>query len=123
MVINTIQLTSLLPVTFFKFNLKSLDVALMAHQTSLQLSLPHGFKFDCNDLSGNSYKKVTEVRVSHVVARALLRSGMRRDSWLEAGSISFDMGVCIYSSPQGWCNAAKVQADFLSRQDALTRRA
>lgn len=95
----------------------------MAHQTSLQLSLPHGFKFDCNDLSGNSYKKVTEVRVSHVVARALLRSGMRRDSWLEAGSISFDMGVCIYSSPQGWCNAAKVQADFLSRQDALTRRA
>ena len=95
----------------------------MVGQTSLQLCLPHGIKFDSNDLAGNSYKKITEIRVSQAVFRALLRSEVRRESWLEAGSVSFDMGVDIYSSPQGWNKAAEAQASFVAAQDALTRRA
>jgi BLTP1 N-terminal region len=113
----------LMSVTFLKFNLKSLDVAWLVYQTSLQVCLPQGIKLDYNDLAGESYKKVTEVRVSQAFIRALLRCGIRRESWLEAGSISFDVGMDVYSSPAGWCEAAKAQTNHIAVQDDLTRRA
>lgn len=112
-----------MPVTFLKLNLKSLDVGWMLYKTSLQVFLPQGIKFDYNDLAGHSYKKVIEVRVSQAVVRALLRTGVHRETWLEAGSIAFDVGVDIYSSPEGWWEAAKAQTNFVATQDALTRRA
>jgi protein CSF1 len=92
-------------------------------QTSLQLHIPQGIKFDFNDLAGSSYKKVTEVRVCQAVVRALLRSRTHRDTWLEAGSVAFDVGVDIYSSPERWREAAVAQMNHLAVQDALTRRA
>lgn len=122
---NVISLSNAyISVTFVKLNLKSLDVAWVAYQTGLHLHISQGIKLDYNDLAGSSYKKVTEIRIFHAVLRALLRSGMtNRETWLEAGSVTFDVGVDIYSSPKGWCEAAAAQTKYIAAQDALTRRA
>jgi hypothetical protein len=110
-------------VTFLKFALKSVDMAWVADHTSIHLCLPQGLKLDYNDLAGSHYKKVTEVRVPQGVVRALVCSAMRHESWLEAGSVSLDFGLDLYSCPEGWREAAKVQTTFVATQDALTRRA
>lgn len=110
-------------VTFLKLTLEYLDVAWVADQTSIHICLSQGVKLDYNDLAGNNHKKLTEIRIPEGAVRALVCSAMRRETWLEAGSLSFDMGVDLYSSPTGWREAAKAQTAFVATQDALTRRA
>ncbi|KAF8577934.1 hypothetical protein K439DRAFT_1363574, partial [Ramaria rubella] len=110
-------------VTFLKVNVELVDVMWSTDCARIQLYVPQGVQFDHSDLAGNSYKTVTEIRVPQTIVRALVRSKTHQESWLEAASITFDVGIDLYSAPRDWRQAAKAQADFIAAQDALTHRA
>jgi len=74
-----------------------------------------------NDLAGNHYQKVTSLIVPKVVIR-FLRSLGKRNDWIEAGEIVFDVLLDNYSSPSGWEEGALSQAKFLAEQDGPTGR-
>lgn len=109
-------------VTFLKLDLKRFDVALDVGKTMVQLFLQDGVKFDYNDLAGNQYKKITEIRIPAGVLRGLLNPDTSTGQWFEAGSVFFDLAMDTYSSPAFWEDMARKQKDFISSQDSLTRR-
>jgi hypothetical protein len=74
-----------------------------------------------NDLAGNNYRKVTSLSVPKVILRFLHSHGKRND-WVEAGEVVFDVALDNYSSPSAWQESALSQAKFLSEQDEPTGR-
>ncbi|GJJ06705.1 hypothetical protein Clacol_000901 [Clathrus columnatus] len=110
-------------VTFLKLDLSHLDVALDAGKSVIQLFLQNGIKFDYNDLAGNYYKKMIELRIPTCVLRGLLKANIHPEQWYEASSISFDLAMDMYFSPAHWEDLAREQRDFIAAEDAPTRRA
>lgn len=92
-------------------------------RSATQLHLHRGLNFDYNDLPGQTYKKVTEIRIPAGFLRALIYSEQRRELWLEAGCVSFDLHMDMYSAPEGWKEKARIQNSYVRLQDAPTRRA
>lgn len=74
-----------------------------------------------NDLAGNNYRKVTSLSVPKVILRFLHSLGKKND-WVEAGEVVFDVAVDNYDSPSGWQESALSQAKFLAEQDEPTGR-
>lgn len=88
----------------------------------VQLFLQDGVKFDYNDLAGNHYKKMTELRIPVGILRGLLNSDINPEKWYETGSVSFDFAMDTYIAPANWQDLARKQRDFISVQDKPTRR-
>jgi len=74
-----------------------------------------------NDLAGNNYRKVTSLSVPRVILRFLHSLGKKND-WVEAGEVVFDVALDNYGSPSGWQESALSQAKFLAEQDGPTGR-
>ena len=74
-----------------------------------------------NDLAGNNYRKVTSLTVPKVILRFLHSLGKKND-WVEAGEVVFDVVLDNYGSPSGWQENASSQAKFLAEQDEPTGR-
>lgn len=74
-----------------------------------------------NDLAGNKYRKVTSLSVPKVIIRVVHSLGKRND-WVEAGEVVFDVALDSYSSPLGWQESALLQSKFLAEQDEPTGR-
>jgi hypothetical protein len=74
-----------------------------------------------NDLAGNNYRKVTSLSVPKIILRFLHSLGKKND-WVEAGEVVFDVALDNYGSPPGWQENASSQAKFLAEQDEPTGR-
>jgi hypothetical protein len=74
-----------------------------------------------NDLSGNNYRKLTSLSIPRGILRFLHSLG-RRNDWVEAGNVVFDIALDNYYSPSGWQESALSQAKFLAEQDKPTGR-
>ncbi|KAI3619034.1 fermentation associated protein [Moniliophthora roreri] len=109
-------------LNFLKVALTSLDVVWKLGEAALHVSLPDGFTLDNNDLGGQEYRKLTSVRLPHLTAKAFLTQA-ESPVWLEAGSLSTDLHLDMYSLPYGWQKNAEAQAQFVEEQDRKTGRA
>ncbi|KAI0267154.1 hypothetical protein BC834DRAFT_969170 [Gloeopeniophorella convolvens] len=108
--------------TFLKITLASVDLTWSAELASVYVSLPQGLRMESHGLAGNTYRKVLSLRVPKVVTRLLHASARRRNDWVEAGELVFDVTLDDYSCPPDWQESAAAQAKFLEEQDALTGR-
>ncbi|KAI0288543.1 hypothetical protein BC826DRAFT_1107677 [Russula brevipes] len=108
-------------VTFLKVTFISVDLTWSAAPVSVCCCLPQGFYVASNDLAGNKYRKVTSLSVPKVIIRVVHSLGKRND-WVEAGEIVFDVALDSYSSPLGWQESALLQSKFLAEQDEPTGR-
>ena len=109
-------------VTFLTVKLRSCDVIWKAGNAALHAALPSGLKLDHNDLGGHRYRKLTTIRLPDISAKTYLRELDDR-VWLEAGSVTSDLFLDIYSCPADWQKAAEMQAIFVEEQDKETGRA
>ncbi|KAK7053326.1 Macrophage colony-stimulating factor 1 receptor [Paramarasmius palmivorus] len=114
---------ALLPdLTFLKVALTSCNVVWKSGNAALQVSVPLGFTLDNNDLGGHDYRKFTSVKVPQLSVTAFL-SQTGSPMWLEAGNLTTDFNLDIYSLPHGWQKSAEMQAEFIEEQDKETGRA
>ncbi|SJK97794.1 uncharacterized protein ARMOST_01049 [Armillaria ostoyae] len=84
------------------------------------LSLPEGLRLDNNNLGGRFHRQLTSIRIPVACVKMLLRN--LSDRWLEAGEMTLDVYLDIYTSPVNWRNLAAAQESFVKEQDALTGR-
>jgi hypothetical protein len=110
-------------VTFLKVSLDTVDATWHVGHAALQFVIPKGLRIDSNDLAGNSYRKVTSIRLRHACTKLLVSSRSSQPVWTEAAYAGFSACLDIYESPAGRWTAAKDQADFLAAEDAPTGRA
>lgn len=110
-------------VTFLKLSLDALDLTWKAGHAAIALSLDQGLKVESNDLAGQFHRKVTSLRLPHASVKVLLTAPSGHQPWLEAAELDMDVYFDIYSSPDGWKDTARAQADFIRVQDAPTNRA
>lgn len=110
-------------VTFLKVKIDSVNAVWSVDGAAVEFSLPHGLRIDSNDLAGKSFRKVTGIRLPEGTVKLLLASKLDRSRWLEAGDARFDVDLDIYSAPLGWHESARLQTEFIAKQDAETGRA
>ncbi|KAI0051792.1 hypothetical protein FA95DRAFT_1675579 [Auriscalpium vulgare] len=108
-------------VTFLKLTLEGLDMTWTGTSVSVQALVPRGVHLEMNDLAGNMYRRVTSVRIPEAVIRFLHATGAQ-NRWIEAGEVTTDVMMDMYSRPPGWSESALAQEKFLSEQDVLTNR-
>lgn len=111
-----------LPVTFYKVQIKKVEVTLKDERTALWLQCDGGIKIDTNDLGTDSYKRVLSVRVPTISAKLLVLTSGGRRTWLEASRIDMDAFLDIYSAPIGYQKANQEQLAFIEEQDEPTGR-
>ncbi|EIN11333.1 hypothetical protein PUNSTDRAFT_98433 [Punctularia strigosozonata HHB-11173 SS5] len=109
-------------VTFLRVAVQSADVTWMAGDAALRFDLPCGLSFQSNDLSTESYQKVTSAKLPPMSVQAFSSATRSRNLWLEAAVLTIDVDFDLYTSPPGWRDKAKAQAGFLLAQDDLTGR-
>ncbi|KAI8993910.1 hypothetical protein BD414DRAFT_436222, partial [Trametes punicea] len=110
-------------VTFLKVQLHTINLVWLVGEAAAELCLPKGLRFDTNDLAGQSFSRVTSLRLPEGTVRLLLSSKQDRSKWIEGAVVRLDVDLDIYSAPPGWRTAARRQADFVAEQDAPTGRA
>ncbi|KAK0484381.1 hypothetical protein EDD18DRAFT_1361385 [Armillaria luteobubalina] len=98
----------------------SVHVTWKAGDAAALLSLPEGLRLDNNNLGGRFHRQLTSIRIPVASVKMLLRN--LSDRWLEAGEMTLDMYLDIYTSPVNWRNLAAAQESFVNEQDALTGR-
>jgi hypothetical protein len=115
---------SFLPlVTVIRVSVDSIDLVLLAGQSTVVVIIPKRTWMASNNRAGQSYYRVTSFRLPQASLKLLLGIGARPISWIEALELSFDVSIDIYSSPPGWELVASTQKKFIEMQDALTGRA
>ncbi|RPD53525.1 hypothetical protein L227DRAFT_535889, partial [Lentinus tigrinus ALCF2SS1-6] len=110
-------------VTFLKVHVDTVNVVWTAGNAAAELTMPNGLRIDMNDLAGKTFRKVTGVRLPRCAVKLLLASKQDRARWIEAADARFDVDIDMYSAPPGWEESARLQTEFLVKQDALTGRA
>ncbi|KAH9485425.1 Protein CSF1 [Psilocybe cubensis] len=111
-------------VTFYKVTVKPIELTWKSERAALYVQLPHGLVFDSNDLGAHQYRSVMALRIHQLNASVLLASSTeRKNQWLEAASVLFDMDLDIYSSPTGHRGMTRKQLLFIEEQDKPTGRA
>ncbi|KAG8964186.1 hypothetical protein FRC03_002130 [Tulasnella sp. 419] len=106
-------------VTFLKLHISRLDVAIRSSKAAVQLCINEGIALNYNDLASSSYSQVTSICIPSIDAKTLAHQG---GGWFEVASFSCDVNCDIYSSPAGWKERARLQVQFITEQDELTRR-
>ncbi|KAK1218471.1 Macrophage colony-stimulating factor 1 receptor [Marasmius sp. AFHP31] len=109
-------------LTFLAVKLRGCDVVWKAGNAALHLTLPSGLKLDHNDLGGHKYRTLTTVQLPHISVKMYLRE-LNDRVWLEAGNVTSDLFLDIYSRPADWQKAAEMQAMYVEEQDKETGRA
>ena len=89
----------------------------------MKLALPDGLRFDSNDLAGQSYMKVTSIRIPTGSIKVLNQTRERSKDWHDTAGLTFDMYMDMYAAPPGWREKAEQQRAFVNAQDYLTSRA
>ncbi|TFK54421.1 hypothetical protein OE88DRAFT_1676060 [Heliocybe sulcata] len=110
-------------VTFLKVSADAGVLVWLAGNSALEIRIPQGLSLNTNDLAGELHRKVTTLRLPGAVVKAFKSSGPPRRQWSEAASLTVDLYLDMYSRPEGWQQAARAQAEFVSAQDVLTGRA
>jgi hypothetical protein len=110
-------------VTFFKFSLDALDSTWLAGQAAVELSLPRGIRYETNDLGGRFHRKLASLRLPLANVKVFLAATRNRQTWLEAAEFVTDAFLDVYSSPPGWVDKSRAQAEFIHAQSAPTGRA
>lgn len=109
-------------VTFYKVNVKSVEITLRADSAALGIICKSGIKIDSNDVGGLNYGRSTGLRIPDINVKALLNASTERNTWLEAADIATDLYVDIYASPKGFKQHIEKQRAFVSEQDKVTGR-
>ncbi|KAJ4483345.1 hypothetical protein J3R30DRAFT_3834330, partial [Lentinula aciculospora] len=108
-------------LTFVKLSLESVEVLWRAGRAAVLASVHKPLNIDHNDLGGQSYKKLTSIRLPHLSVKTLIDYNAS-NTWLEASEFHTDVFLDIYSSPIGWHEMSAAQADFVREQDQATGR-
>ncbi|KAI0035556.1 hypothetical protein K488DRAFT_82999 [Vararia minispora EC-137] len=106
---------------WYKVSLSSVDVISTEGDVAFQVLLPTGLRLDTNDLAGDTYRRVTSLRIPGASLR-VMRHCVARDCWVEAGELGLEVTLEMYSAPVGWQETAKRQAEFIAKEDARTGR-
>ncbi|KAG6849567.1 hypothetical protein H0H93_007348 [Arthromyces matolae] len=110
-------------VTFVKVSLGSLNVVWKAGLAAFVIGLRQGLRLDSNDLGGRFHRKSTSVKIPEITLKVLLASALYENRWLEAGHVSADAYLDVYSASPDFQKIAQAQASFIAEQDDLTGRA
>ena len=110
-------------VTFLKVTLDSVFIIWLASEAAIELALPEGMRFDSNDLAGQSYMKVSSIRIPTGSVKALSQTMERSKNWHDTAGLTFDVNMDMYVAPPGWREKARQQRAFVNAQDVLTGRA
>lgn len=111
-------------VTFYKITVKPIELTWKTGHAALFVQLLQGLYFDSNDLGAHQYRNMMSLRIPQLNASVLLASSMeRKNHWLEAANVLFDVNLDIYSSPMGHQAMTRKQLAFIEEQDKLTGRA
>ncbi|PPQ67263.1 hypothetical protein CVT25_005847 [Psilocybe cyanescens] len=111
-------------VTFYKITVKPIELTWKTGHAALFVQLLQGLYFDSNDLGAHQYRNMMSLRIPQLNASVLLASSMeRKNHWLEAANVLFDVNLDIYSSPMGHRAMTRKQLAFIEEQDKLTGRA
>jgi hypothetical protein len=108
--------------TFINISVDSLYGTWKADQTSMEISLPLGLRYEINDSGSEYHQKLASLRLPFASAKIYLVAAGSQ-TWLEAAHFDADFGVNIYFSPTGWIDKAKTQAEFIRAQSISTGRA
>lgn len=76
-----------------------------------------------NDLGANHYKRLTSLRLPDMSLKVLLAKSPKSNPWLEAGEITTEAYIDMYSSPYNHQALTRAQLAFVVEQDSLTGRA
>ncbi|EPQ57267.1 hypothetical protein GLOTRDRAFT_137631 [Gloeophyllum trabeum ATCC 11539] len=110
-------------VTFLKVSVDAVTAVWLAGDCALEVRVPRGLQINHNDLAGTLHRKATAIRFPEVTLKAFKSFGSVDRCWLAATTLTFDINMDMYSRPDGWRESARAQAEFVSKQDALTGRA